>query len=95
MLLTQATLKQIHQQNLYVDIDDPGDEVLEVLEECVDAAENRLPETLSRKTVDRIWNSIKTAYGGNRVHSEVWAYERKSPVLGTVYNHESEVDIIR
>ena len=64
VVLTQATLKQIHQRNLYLDIDDPTDEVLEALEECVEAAENRLPENLSRKTVDRIWNSIKTAYGG-------------------------------
>ena len=64
VLLTQGTLKQIHQKNLYVDIDDPGDAVLEVLEECVAAAEHRLPENLSQKTVDRIWNSIKGAYGG-------------------------------
>ena len=32
--LTQETLKQIHQKNLYVDIDDPGDEVLAVLKAC-------------------------------------------------------------
>ena len=64
VLLTQATLKQIHQRNFYVDIDDPTDAVLEVLEACVEAAEHRLPENLSRKTVDRIWNSVKTAYGG-------------------------------
>ena len=64
VLLTQATLKQIHQRNLYLDIDDPDDEVLEVLEVCVEEAEHRLPENLSQKTVDRIWNSIKTAYGG-------------------------------
>lgn len=63
VLLTQATLKQI---NLYVDIDDPNDAVLEVLEVCVEEAEHRLPENLSRKTVDRIWNSIKTAYGGKQ-----------------------------
>lgn len=64
VLLTQATLKQIHRENLYIDIDDPSDGVLEVLEACVEAAEHRLPENLSRKTVDRIWNSIKGAYGG-------------------------------
>ena len=38
--------------------------MLEVLEECVEEAEHRLPEDPSQKTVDRIWNSIKTAYGG-------------------------------
>ena len=64
VVLTQATLKQIHQRNLYLDIDDPGDKVLAVLEECVEAAEHRLTENLSQKTVDRIWNSIKAAYGG-------------------------------
>ena len=66
VLLTQGTLKQIHQRNLYVDIDDPDDGVLEVLEVCVEAAEHRLPENFSQKTVDRIWNSIKTAYGGKQ-----------------------------
>ena len=35
VLLTQATLKQIHQKNLYINIDDPDDEILEVLEKCV------------------------------------------------------------
>ena len=64
VLLTQATLKQIHQRNLYVDIDDPDDGVLEVLEACVAGAAHRLPENLSRKMVDRIWNSIKGAFGG-------------------------------
>ena len=48
VLLTQGTLKQIHQRNLYVDIDAPDDAVLEVLEACVVAAEHRLPETLSK-----------------------------------------------
>ena len=50
MLLTQGTLKQIHQRNLYVDIDDPDDVVLEVLEACVEEAEHRLPETLSKNS---------------------------------------------
>ena len=27
--------------------------------------------------------------------SEVWGYERRSPVSETVYDHDSEVDIIR
>ena len=48
VVLTHETLKQIHQQNLYVDIDDPSDAVLEVLEGCVEAAEHRLPENLSK-----------------------------------------------
>ena len=50
VLLTQETLKQIHQKNLYLE----DDEGLAVLKACVDEAENRLPENLSRKTVDRI-----------------------------------------
>ena len=66
VVLTQGTLKQIHQRNLYVDIEDPNDTVLEILEACVEATEHRFPENLSRKTVDRIWNSIKTAYGGKQ-----------------------------
>ena len=60
VLLTQETLKQIHQKNLYLE----DDEGLEVLKECVEGAENRLPQNLSRKTIDRIWNGIKGAYGG-------------------------------
>ena len=56
----------MYQQNLYVDIDDPDDAVLEVLEACVEAAEHGLPENLSQKTIDRIWNGIKTAYGGKQ-----------------------------
>ena len=66
VVLTQATLKRIHQRNLYVDIDDPTDAVLEVLEACVEAAEHRFPENLSPKTVDRIWHRIKGAYGGKQ-----------------------------
>ena len=49
VLLTQATLKQIHQRNLYLDLDAPDDEMLEVLEACVEEAEHKLPETLSLK----------------------------------------------
>ena len=66
VLLTQRTLKRIHQKNLYLHLDDPTDAVLEVLKACVDGSEHRLPEHLSRKTVDWIWNSIKTAYGGKQ-----------------------------
>ena len=65
-LLTQATLKQIHQRNLYLYIDAPDDAVLKILEACVEAAEHKLPENLSQKTVDRIWNSIKTIYDGKQ-----------------------------
>ena len=43
VLLTQETLKQIHQQNLYLEIDDPNDEGLAVLKAYVEAVENRLP----------------------------------------------------
>ena len=64
VLLTQDTLKQIHQKNLYLDLGIQDDKVLAVLKACVDAAENRLPQYLSRKTIDRTWNSIKAAYGG-------------------------------
>ena len=48
VLLTHEMLKQIHQKNLYVDIDDPDDEVLAILKACVEAAEHRLPENLSK-----------------------------------------------
>lgn len=75
VLLIQATLKQIHRENLYIDIDDPDDAILEVLEECVEAAEHRLPKNLSRKTVDRIWNSIKTAYSGKQSPPDVEIFD--------------------
>ena len=32
----------------------------------MEAAEHRLPENLSQKTVGRIWNSVKGTYGGKQ-----------------------------
>ena len=63
VLLTQATLKQIHRKNLYL-VDAPDDAVLEVLEACVEGSRAQTPGDSLKKTVDRIWNSVKTAYGG-------------------------------
>ena len=68
VLLTQATLKQIHQKNLYLDIDDPDDEALGVLEVCVAAAEHSLPETFSQKTVIGFGTASKRRMVGNIVH---------------------------
>ena len=50
----------IPKKNLYLE----DDEGLEVLKKCVEEAESRLPQSLPRKMVDRIWNRIKGAYGG-------------------------------
>ncbi len=67
VLLTKALLKEVHkrpqwQKDIVFDLDD-ADKVLDILDSCIEAAENTLPE-LSWKQIGRIWNMIKCAYGG-------------------------------
>lgn len=68
VLLTKALLKQIHklpqaQKDIVFDSEDV-DQVLAILDGCIEAAEDTLTPNLSQKQIHRIWNSIKCAYGG-------------------------------
>ena len=68
VLLTKALFKQIHklpqaQKDIVFDSDDV-DQVLAILDGCIEAAEDTLKPNLSQKVVHRVWNSIKCAYGG-------------------------------
>ena len=67
VLLTKALLNQIYrlpqsQKDIVFDSEDV-DRVLDVLDGCIEAAEDTLPPNLSKKVIHRIWNSIKCAYG--------------------------------
>ena len=68
VLLTKALLKQMHrlpqaQKDIVFDSEDV-DRVLAILDGRIGAAEDTLTPNLSQKTVHRVWNSIKCAYGG-------------------------------
>ena len=68
VLLTKALFKQIHQlpqaqKDIVFDSEDV-DQVLAILDGCIEAAEDTLTPNLSQKEVHRVWNSIKCAYGG-------------------------------
>ena len=71
VLLTKALFKQIHrlpqsQKDIVFDFDDL-DQVFNILDDCIEAAEDTLKPSLSQKEVHRVWNSIKCAYGGKHV----------------------------
>ena len=68
VLLTRALFKQIHklpqaQKDIVFDSEDV-DQVLAILDGCIEDAEDTLNPNLSQKEVHRVWNSIKCAYGG-------------------------------
>ena len=68
VLLTKALFKQIHklpqaQKDIVFGSEDV-DQVLAILDGCIEDAEDTLNPNLSQKEVHRVWNSIKCAYGG-------------------------------
>ena len=68
VVLTKALFKQIHrlpqaQKDIVFDSEDV-DRVLDILDGCIEAAEDTLTPNLSQKQIHRVWNSIKCAYGG-------------------------------
>ena len=68
VLLTKALFKQIHQlpqsqKDIVFDFDDL-DQVFDILDDCIEDAEDTLNPNLPQKEVHRVWNSIKCAYGG-------------------------------
>ena len=68
VLLTKALFKQIHklpqaQKDIVFDFDDV-DQVFDILDDCIEDAEDTLNPNLSQKEIHKVWNSIKCAYGG-------------------------------
>ena len=79
VLLTKALFKQIHklpqaQKDIVFDSDDV-DQVLAILDGCIEAAEDTLKPNLSQKVVHRVWNSIKCAYGGKHAPPDEAVFE--------------------
>jgi hypothetical protein len=68
VLLTKALFKQIHQlpqaQKDIVFNSDEVDQVLAILDDCIEDAEDTLKPNLPQKEIHKVWNSIKCAYGG-------------------------------
>ena len=68
VFLTKALFKQIHQlpqaQKDIVFGSDDVDQVLAILDDCIEDAEDTLKPSLPQKEIHRVWNSIKCAYGG-------------------------------
>ena len=68
VLLTRALFKQIHQlpqaQKDIVFGSDDLDQVFDILDDCIEDAEDTLNPNLPQKEIHKVWNSIKCAYGG-------------------------------
>ena len=68
VFLTKALFKQIHQlsqaqKDIVFDFDDV-DQVFDILDDCIEDAEDTLNPNLPQKEIHKVWNSIKCAYGG-------------------------------
>ena len=79
VILTKALFKQIHklppaQKDIVFDSEDV-DRVLDVLDSCIKTAEDTLTPNLSQKVVQRVWNSIKCAYGGKHAPPDEVIFE--------------------
>ena len=79
VLLTRALFKQIHQlpqaqKDIVFGFDDL-DEVFDILDDCIEGAEDTLNPNLSQKEVHRVWNSIKCAYGGKHAPPDAAVFD--------------------
>lgn len=79
VILTKALLKQIHrlpqaQKDIVFDSEDVN-RVLDILDGCIEAAEDALTPNLSQKMVNRVWNGIKCAYGGKHAPPDEVIFE--------------------
>ena len=68
VFLTKALFRQIHklpqsQKDIVFDFDDL-DQVFDILDDCIEDAEDTLKPNLPQKEIHKVWNSIKCAYGG-------------------------------
>ena len=79
VLLTKALFKQIHQlpqaQKDIVFGSEDVDQVLAILDDCIEDAEDTLKPNLSQKEVHRVWNSIKCAYGGKHAPPDAAVFD--------------------
>ena len=79
VFLTKALFKQIHklpqvQKDIVFGSEDV-DQVLDILDGCIAAAEATLTPNLSQKQIHRVWNSIKCAYGGKHAPPDEVIFE--------------------
>ena len=79
VLLTKALFKQIHQlpqaQKDIVFGSEDVDQVLAILDGCIEDAEDTLTPNLSQKEIHRVWNSIKCAYGGKHAPPDAAVFD--------------------
>ena len=79
VLLTRALFKQIHQlpqaQKDIVFDSDEVDQVLAILDGCIEDAADTLKPNLSQKEIHRVWNSIKCAYGGKHAPPDAAVFD--------------------
>ena len=79
VLLTKALFKQIHQlpqaQKDIVFGSEDVDQVFDILDDCIEAAEDTLNPNLSQKEIHKVWNSIKCAYGGKHAPPDAAVFD--------------------
>ena len=79
VFLTKALFRQIHklpqaQKDIVFDFDDL-DQVFDILDDCIEDAEDTLNPNLSQKEIHRVWNSIKCAYGGKHAPPDAAVFD--------------------
>ena len=79
VFLTKALFKQIHklpqaQKDIVFDFDDL-DQVFDILDDCIEDAEDTLKPSLPQKEIHRVWNSIKCAYGGKHAPPDAAVFD--------------------
>ena len=79
VFLTKALFKQIHQlpqsqKDIVFDFDDL-DQVFDILDDCIEDAEDTLKPSLPQKEIHKVWNSIKCAYGGKHAPPDAAVFD--------------------
>ena len=79
VFLTKALFRQIHklpqaQKDIVFDFDDL-DQVFDILDDCIEDAEDTLKPSLPQKEIHKVWNSIKCAYGGKHAPPDAAVFE--------------------
>ena len=79
VFLTKALFRQIHklpqsQKDIVFDFDDL-DQVFDILDDCIEDAEDTLKPSLPQKEIHKVWNSIKCAYGGKHAPPDEAVFE--------------------
>ena len=79
VFLTKALFREIHklpqaQKDIVFDFDDL-DQVFDILDDCIEDAEDTLKPSLPQKEIHRVWNSIKCAYGGKHAPPDAAVFD--------------------